>query len=274
MMRHELVSTTAITVDPKHRSPKPADVKRMADSIVEVGLLSPVGLDESHKLIYGRTRLMAMLQLGNTTIPAMILDCSDIEADIAEIDENIVRTNLTALQEGKALKRRKALYEAKHPETKRGGDRKSEEIKTTHCRSDSFAADAATKTGKSKRTIERAVALAESIPDEIAALIADTPLADNTSELKKLAKLPPEKQAEVAADVKATGRGTIAKTKPKKKKPKKKTPAVVVEETAEGDAGFVQAAERWARDWLDSYKPAALAALLRIVADRVAEWKQ
>jgi ParB family chromosome partitioning protein len=272
-MRHEEVLLATITVGPKHRHPKPADVKRMADSIIEVGLLSPIGLSESHSLIYGRTRLMAMRELGNTTIPAMILDCSDIEAGIAEIDENIVRTNLTPLEEGKALKRRKALYEAKHPETRKGATgRRGSGAGETVSESDkmSFSEDAATKTGKSKRTVERAVALAESIPDEIAEMIADTPLADNASELKKLAKLSPEKQAEVGADVKATNRGTVAKTKPKPKKPKAKPPAPVKEK----DAGFVEAAERWMRDWLDVYKPAELAALLHILADRVAEWKK
>jgi len=70
-------------------------------------------------------------------------------------------SQLTKLQEGQALKRRKEIYEALHPETKpvreRGGPGRGN--KTNDKMSPvSFASDTAAKTGKSKRTVERAVA--------------------------------------------------------------------------------------------------------------------
>jgi hypothetical protein len=52
-----------------------------------------------------------------------------------------------------ALKRRKELYEAKHPETRKGGDRRSKDqvgpLKS------GFAKDAARKSGKSATSIKR-----------------------------------------------------------------------------------------------------------------------
>jgi hypothetical protein len=64
--------------------------------------------------------------------------------------------NLSALQEGLQLARRKSIYEELHPETKHGGDRKSEEAKSNGNNFHlipSFAEDAAQKTGKTDRTI-------------------------------------------------------------------------------------------------------------------------
>jgi hypothetical protein len=63
----------------------------------------------------------------------------------------------------------KALYEAEHPETKNGGDRKSEEIRTQNLRSDSvsFVQDVATKTNKSERSIQVEVQVATNIPERV-----------------------------------------------------------------------------------------------------------
>jgi len=52
------------------------------------------------------------------------------------------------------IARRKEIYLELHPETKKGGDRKSEDAKSKRQNDalKSFASDTAAKTGKSKRT--------------------------------------------------------------------------------------------------------------------------
>ncbi len=51
-----------------------------------------------------------------------------IIAELAEIDENLVRSQLTPVQEASAIFRRKAIYEELHLEKKRGGDRRSDQV--------------------------------------------------------------------------------------------------------------------------------------------------
>ena len=88
----------------------------------------------------------------------------------------LVRAPLSAIAQAKALKRAKRVYLALHPETKRGGapgagrGKAPKNVKIT-----SFGEDAAAKTGKSRSTVEQAVALAESIPDDVADAIEGTP---------------------------------------------------------------------------------------------------
>jgi len=88
---------------------------------------------------------------------------------LAEIDENLQRCRLTKLEEAEAHKRRKEIYEALHPQTKHGGDRKSKVAKSSGkvCHLKSYAEDAAEKTGKKARTVRLRVALAERIPDDV-----------------------------------------------------------------------------------------------------------
>jgi ParB-like chromosome segregation protein Spo0J len=138
--------------------------------------------------------------LGRPKIPAIVHDLDDLHTELAEIDENIARSPLTAMEQTKAFARRKEIYETLHPETKtrtktastQGGKKAKDPAAA------SFAEDTAAKTGTSPRTVQRDVAIGQAIPDEIAELIKDTPIADNKRELKKLARLEPEEQKIVA----------------------------------------------------------------------------
>jgi len=52
-------------------------------------------------------------------------------------------------------KRRKEAYEALHPETRQGGDRRSEASRQVGDLVDRFTADTATRTGQSERSVQR-----------------------------------------------------------------------------------------------------------------------
>ena len=194
------VPIAKVKVGPNRRTPDPDKVKVVADSILEIGLQNPIGVTKDFRLIHGRNRLEAYRLLGRPKIPAIVHDLDDLHAELAEIDENIARSPLTAMEQTKALARRKEIYETLHPDTKaRNKTAKTEGGKKAKGpAAASFAEDTAEKTGTSPRTVQRDVAIGQAIPDEIAELIKDTPVADNKRELKKLARLEPEEQKIVA----------------------------------------------------------------------------
>jgi hypothetical protein len=67
----------------------------------------------------------------------------------------LVRRDLTPAQRAKLIAKRKAAYEAVHPGTKNGGNRRGSDRQTGELKKDRFTADTAAKTGKPERTIQR-----------------------------------------------------------------------------------------------------------------------
>ena len=68
------------------------------------------------------------------------------------------------VERGELLQRRKVIYEELHPETRQGANgNKGGKILENDTMS--FSADAAEKTGESRRTIEREIQIANSLTD-------------------------------------------------------------------------------------------------------------
>lgn len=197
MAEYRQISISEVVVPEHRRQTDPEKVAALAASILETGLLCPIGLTCERKLIHGRHRLEAFMRLGREEIPAFIHEVDDLHAELAEIDENLQRSQLNPMDEFEALRRRQEIYEEIHPETrqyKAGGHAKHGSASDKM----SFAEDTAWKTGKSRRTIERSVATARRLSDHIQNLIRGTTIARNKSQLGKLARLPAEQQYEVA----------------------------------------------------------------------------
>ena len=82
------------------------------------------------RLVAGWHRLEATRQLKHDTIRAVVLEGLDADAALlTEIDENLVRADLSPAERAIHLAERKRLYEKLHPQTKHGGDRKLGAIK-------------------------------------------------------------------------------------------------------------------------------------------------
>jgi len=176
------------------------DIAALVESIKEVGLLNPILITQGRRLISGLHRLAAFKALGRRTIPCIILSVSQQEAQLREIDENLARNDLTVLQRGEHLLRRKELYEALHPETRQGGDRGNQYSGGRKCQKDmlSFCQTAATLTGQSSKTAQRLVRIAKLLTPETKRLLRGTEWADNQRALIRLCKLTPEMQERVA----------------------------------------------------------------------------
>lgn len=108
-MKIHNIPPSAITVDPdRHRKDfDPDDIKKLAASIKDHGLINPITVaegDEGFHLIAGQRRLKALYLLGWKEVPCHLYsDLSDQERKLIELEENLRRKQLTWQEEAAAV---------------------------------------------------------------------------------------------------------------------------------------------------------------------------
>lgn len=211
------IQISEIKINPGRREASPERVAELAKSIAEVGLINPITLDRANTLIAGLHRLEAAKLLGWAEVDCTVSSLGGLQAELAEIDENFVRTDLSAIEYGDLLLRRKEIYEALHPETRNGGDRKSEKIRSAKCTSDfskSFVNDTAEKLGVNPSTIRRQVQTAKNMTPEAKAIIRDSGTKVTKKDAMKLSRLKPEQQKDAANQLAAQEIRSMAEYQP------------------------------------------------------------
>jgi len=101
-----------ITVGENRRRVDPAKVAELRDSIKEIGLINPITVTEAGHLVAGMHRLEAVRGLGWTEIPSHIVALDGLRAELAEIDENLIRNELHFTEIGELAIRRDELLTA------------------------------------------------------------------------------------------------------------------------------------------------------------------
>lgn len=212
-MTHQPVSAALpialIRVGARLREIDADNVDLLAVSMEDIGLHTPIWVREpdasgQHDLIAGAHRYAAATQLGWSDIPALVFSVDGLDARLMEIDENLIRRELSELDRSVFLCERKAVYEALHPATRRGGDR-TEQTDNLVSLVPSFAEATARKLGVDARTVYRAVARARNIADDVRKLIGATWIAAKGANLDALARLAPEDQRQAIALMLADG---------------------------------------------------------------------
>lgn len=193
------IHVSSVYVRPGRRAVRPDRVQSLADSIRDIGLQNPIVVRADGRLISGAHRLEAYRLLGRDTIPCRVAPMdgelweqalrdgnTHLVDELQEIDENLQREALTALEQGEMIARRKTIYETLHPETKHGGDRKSSR---SNCdlNEPRFSEDTSRLSGISERSVQVSAQIG-SMPAEVRDAVRGTPLADNQQELLKLAR--------------------------------------------------------------------------------------
>jgi len=218
----ESIPIQSIFPGPQHRLRRIRDdkVQALVQSIREIGLQSPITLravpckegiptpgcykGNTYHLVAGEHRLQACKALGWKEIPAFILDADDAICRLWEIDENLVRADLTELERAEHLRERKFWYEQVHQHAKHGGNKTPSGQFGHTGDTPSFAADTAQRTGMSERDVRRAVERAEAIDPDVKEAIRDMPaIANKVVELDALAAVEPEEQKAAVEAVKS-----------------------------------------------------------------------
>jgi ParB-like chromosome segregation protein Spo0J len=202
------VFTESVTVPERLRQLDEDAVARLADSMSEIGLQQPITVyapnENEAELVAGAHRLAAARRLGWGQIDAVLMDASTDERQLWEIDENLMRSELSQAEYSRHVALRKEIYERLHPETVHGaiggGHDQSCHVGDSD-KADRFTADTAAKTGKSERSVQRAAQRGEKIAEDVLARIKGTRL-DTGKYQDELAKLDHEGQREkVEADL-------------------------------------------------------------------------
>ena len=194
-----------------------ANVDMLRASIEQVGLIQPIrvrpagvivrGLGEQgFQIVAGHHRVAAARALGWTEIDAIVDTAEHLQAELMEIDENLCRAELTASQRAQAIKRRKQIWEALHPQTVSA----QVEPKPQGGRPTEFASETAKVSGEAKSSINRHLARAEAIGDDLERVTGTS--LDKGVELDALAKLPEPERKDLIARAEAGEEVSARKT--------------------------------------------------------------
>lgn len=195
------IKISDIKINSGRRSTDQQNVEELARSIKAVGLMNPITIDQNHTLIAGLHRVEAAKLLGWMEIECTVSDAEGIQAELAEIDENIVRARLSRYELGEQLLRRKEIYETLHPETRHGmrNGQTSKDVKLASLETKSFNQDTSEKLNMSKRSVARLVQIANNTTPEAKQIIQKAGAKVTQDAALKISRLPPDQQEEAAA---------------------------------------------------------------------------
>jgi len=196
-----LIDIDKVSVGSNRRPLKDDKVADLMRSIQANGLLNPITLDQNFLLIAGLHRLTACRLLGFTQIECKVVTCDRDHARLAEIDENLIRNELEALERSELWLERDQILErmglrARAGDNqftrKKGGETDSPPLKTT--------VELAQEIGYTERTFQQGKQIARDIAPEVKAAIRGTSAAKSPQTLLKIARAGSEerKQAEQA----------------------------------------------------------------------------
>lgn len=196
------IPTDAIILRADARAIGQSAVAGLVESIANVGLINPIrvrAVGDQWEVIAGAHRLTACKELGLTDITAIVVTDDDLHAELAMIDENLCRAELSPSDRAKQTARRKAIYEEIHG--RRHGDNQGQDGKFVPSRqvgdTERFTAETAAVTGKSERAVQRDAERGEKVIDAALDVIRGTVL-DIGTYLDKLKKLSPSEQVYAA----------------------------------------------------------------------------
>ncbi len=101
-----------LEADPDGVREDPGDVAGLAATIVERGLLQPLGVVDAgggrYRVVYGGRRRAAAVQLGLERVPCIVLDSDDPDLLLRQLIENVQRQDLNDVEQARAYARLRA----------------------------------------------------------------------------------------------------------------------------------------------------------------------
>lgn len=175
-MKHQIVQLDLSEVEVKdHLSRTKLDISSLSESIQAIGQINPITVKKrgnKYQVIAGRRRFSALKHIEATTgkkqkVLVTIKDLDQVQADLIEIDENLMRQNLNEVETDEALYKRKQLYEQLFPETKKNVAGATAKHNKNKDKKLPFTSDVSRKLNISRKTVERSIARASKASDKV-----------------------------------------------------------------------------------------------------------
>ena len=228
------IKITDIIIPEGRRAIDHDKVAALAESIKIIGgLIHPITVGKDRTLIAGAHRIEAYKKLGFDEIECTEFDGEQLESELVEIDENLMRNELDDITVGEMVLRRDEILEELGLRARRGdnqhtggGAGDAPPIQTT--------ADIAREVGMSERTLQENKQLAKNLIPEVKEARREKRITKDTA--LAMTRLAPEQQRETLEKCEKEGSGRLGKDgklRPAKYKPRKKTVAKT-EDSEEG----------------------------------------
>jgi ParB family chromosome partitioning protein len=174
-----------------------SDVSELEKSILTLGLIAPLVVSPDNVILAGARRFQALLNLGFTEAPVIIVDKGALESELVSIDENLVRKDLSKIEIEGHLRRAKEIYQKLNPQEEAKSvsidlskDEVSEKIKKKIILpAEKFLNLVAEKTGLSPKQIHEAINRDEMASSDVKEARKNGQLSlSQTNEIVKLKK--------------------------------------------------------------------------------------
>jgi ParB family chromosome partitioning protein len=184
-----LVGIDQIKVGSNRRPVKDEKVAELMQSIKANGLLNPITLDQQLNLIAGLHRLTACQLLRLEEIECKIIQCEDAQqARLAEIDENLIRSELDALERAELWAERERILEHMGLRARPGDNQYSYKGSELISPPPKTTLELAKEAGYTERTFQQGKQIAKSIAPEVKKVIEGTAIAKSPTALLKVAR--------------------------------------------------------------------------------------
>jgi ParB family chromosome partitioning protein len=133
------------------------DVSELEKSIETLGLIAPLVITSDNVILAGARRYQALLNLGRTEAPVIVMEGNELEKELISIDENLVRKDLSKIEVESHLRRAKEIYQQLFKEPEVVVKEQPEDPKIVVLPAEKFLNMVSEKTGLSPKQIHEAI---------------------------------------------------------------------------------------------------------------------
>lgn len=183
-----MVEISKIKVKERFRDLKKVDY--LMESIKNNGQISPIQITKDYVLVFGNHRLEACKRLNLKEIKAEIVDISEDKAKLNEIEENLVRTELTTLEKCLHVAEHYKLYKKLNYITNdENSEKRNDCVFDKNVKVLSGSEIIAQSSGYSLRSVQNFKKVGMALTKEAIAKIKGTAIEDNITALLDIAKV-------------------------------------------------------------------------------------